>query len=124
MVRITDFGLRGLKKTIRRNSRIRDEVDRIMERIAHDPKIGRELTSDLFGMRSVASTDGKYRIIYELEDGSHEVVVHAVGGRKHVYDDLARVLDKIMPYTGNRSSARAVWNVQRTGDLPVPRTCY
>lgn len=103
MVRITDFGLRGLKKTVRRNSRLRDEVDRILERIAHDPKIGRELTSDLFGMRTVASTDGKYRVIYELEDVRCEVVVHAVGGRKHVYDDLARMLNRIMPHTGNRS---------------------
>ena len=106
VIRITDFGLKGLKKTVRRNSRIRDEVDRIMEKIAYDPEIGRELTSDLFGMRTMESADGKYRVIYELEDVRREVVVHAIGGRKHVYDDLARILNRIMPHTGNRSFGR------------------
>ena len=103
IVRITDFGLKSHKKTIRRNSRIRDEVDCIMEKIVRDPEIGKELTSDLFGMRTVASADGKYRVIYEFENARREVVVHAVGGRKHVYDDLARILKRIMPHAENRS---------------------
>ena len=103
IVRITDFGLKSHKKTVRRNSRIRDEVDCIMEKIVRDPEIGKELTSDLFGMRTVASADGKYRVIYEFENARREVVVHAVGGRKHVYDDLARILKRIMPHAENRS---------------------
>lgn len=101
-VEITDFGSKGLKKIAKRNSRIRDEIDRIVKKIAYDPEIGRKLTSDLFGMRTVESADGKYRVIYKLENARRKVVVYAVGLRKHVYDDLARVLERFMPYTGNR----------------------
>ncbi len=105
-VEITDFALKGLKKIARRNSGIRDEVDRIMKRISRDPEIGQELTSDLFGMRAMKSADGKYRIVYKLESARHGVVVHAVGGRNRVYDDLARMLNRVMPYTGNRFFGR------------------
>ncbi len=102
-VRITDFGLKSLKKTVRRNGRFRGEVDCIIDKIVRNPEAGRELTSDLFGMKVVTSEDGKYRVVYEVDDARREVVVHAVGGRRHVYDDLARILKRIMPYTGSGS---------------------
>ena len=105
-VRITDFGLKSRKKTVRRNDRIRGEIDCIVDKIVRNPEMGRELTSDLFGMKAVTSADGKYRVVYEVDDARREVIVHAVGGRRHVYDDLARVLKRIMPYTGNRSFGR------------------
>ena len=95
--------MKSLKKTVRRNNRILDEVDCIMEKIVRYPEIGKELTSDLFGMRAVASADGKYRIVYKFENTRREVVIHAVGGRKRIYGDLARILKRIMPYTRNRS---------------------
>ena len=113
MVRITDFGRRSLKRTIRRNGRIKDEIDSIVKRLVREPEMGKELTSDLFGMRAVSSSDGRYRVVYELESSRHEVVIHAVGKRKHVYDDLARMLKRIMPYSRNESSAGGTGNCAR-----------
>jgi len=67
-VRITNFGLKSLKKIIRRNQKVETEINRMMENLKTTPEMGRELTSDLYGLRTVSSDDNEFRIIYELNE--------------------------------------------------------
>jgi len=98
-VSITDFGLRSLKKIVKRNQKAGTEIDRMMDCLKSHPESGRELTSDLYGMRVISSECGEFRIIYGLDESTNQVTVQAVGHRKHIYEKLARLLKKIMPYT-------------------------
>ena len=98
-VNITDFGLKGLKKIVKRNQKAGTEIDRMMDCLKKHPELGRELTSDLYGMRVIASECGEFRVVYGLDESTNEVTVQAVGHRKHIYEKLARLLKKVMPYT-------------------------
>ena len=98
-VSITDFGLRGLKKIVKRNQKAGTEINRMMDCLKNNPEIGRELTSDLYGMRVISSECGEFRIIYGLDESTNQVKVQAVDHRRHIYEKLARLLQKVMPYT-------------------------
>jgi len=98
-VRITDFGLKSLKKIIRRNQKVEAEINKLMEKLQKTPEMGMELTSDLYGMRAVSSMDREFRIVYGLDESDRQVTVHAVGHRKTVYENLARFLKRVMPYS-------------------------
>jgi len=98
-VNITDFGLKGLKKIVKRNQKVGTEIDRMMDCLKKNPELGRELTSDLYGMRVISSECGEFRVVYGLDESTNQVTVQAVGHRKHIYEKLARLLKKIMPYT-------------------------
>ena len=96
-VRITDFGLKSLKKIIRRNRKVETEINKMMENLKATPEAGRELTSNLYGMRTISSDDNEFRIVYGLNESGRQVTVHAVGHRKNVYNNLARFLKRVMP---------------------------
>ena len=98
-VRITDSGLKSLKKSTRRNQKAEEEINGIIGMLESDPLVGRELTSDLHGMRTVSSEDNEFRIIYEIDEKARQIVIHAVGHRSNVYKNLARLLRKVMPYS-------------------------
>ncbi len=98
-VSITDFGLKGLKKIVKRNQKAGSEIDRMMDCLKRHPELGRELTSDLYGMRTISSECGEFRVVYGLDESANHVTVQAVGHRKHIYEKLARLLKKVMPYT-------------------------
>ena len=97
-VRITSAGLNGMKKIVKRNRRFEREVDAILKSLGRNPKVGVEMTSDLYGLRSIASNDNEFRIVYGIDDAANQVVVHAIGHRKTVYSKLARLLNRMMPY--------------------------
>lgn len=98
-VRITDFGMKGLKKMVRRNQQLGHEIDMLMEKLAQNPEIGIEMTSDLYGLRTVSSEDREFRIVYSVEHSVRQVTVHAIGNRRTVYEHLARFLKRVMPYS-------------------------
>ena len=98
-VSITDFGLKSLKKIVKRNQKVQVEINKMIKNLKNTPEIGRELTSDLYGMRAISSDDGEFRVVYGLDESHKQVTVHAVGHRKHIYEKLARLLQKVMPYT-------------------------
>jgi mRNA-degrading endonuclease RelE of RelBE toxin-antitoxin system len=100
-VRITAFGLKSLKKITRRNQKVESEINKMMKNLEKSPELGRELTSDLYGLRTISSEDGEFRVIYELNQQKMQVMVHAVGSRKNIYQHLARFLKKVMPYKEN-----------------------
>ena len=97
-VRITDSGSKSLKKSTRRNQKAEDEINNLIGRLESTPEMGRELTSDLYGMRVVSSEDNEFRIIYRFDESANQVTIHAVGHRSNVYKNLARLLKKVMPY--------------------------
>ena len=98
-VSITDFGLKSLKKIVKRNQMVQVEINKMIKNLKNTPEIGWELTSDLYGMRAISSDDGEFRVVYGLDESHKQVTVHAVGHRKHIYEKLARLLQKVMPYT-------------------------
>ncbi len=98
-VSITDFGLKSLKKIVKRNQKVQVEINKMIKNLKNTPENGRELTSDLYGMRAISSDDGEFRVVYGLDVSHKQVTVHAVGHRKHIYEKLARLLQKVMPYT-------------------------
>ncbi len=97
-VRITDSGLKSPKKSTRRNQNAEDEINNLIGMLEFTPEMGRQLTSDLYGMRTISSEDNEFRIIYEIKESVHQVTIHAVGHRSNVYKNLARLLKKVMPY--------------------------
>lgn len=97
-VKITDSGLKSLKKSTRRNQKAEDGINDLIGMLEITPEMGRELTSDLYGMRTVSSEDNEFRIIYEINESSHQITIHAIGHRSNVYKNLARLLKKVMPY--------------------------
>lgn len=98
LVRITDSSLKSLKKCTRRNQKAEDEINDLIGQLEITPEMGRELTSDLYGMRTISSDDNEFRIIYEIDESTNQVMIHAVGHRSNVYKNLARLLKKVMPY--------------------------
>ena len=98
-VSITDFGLKSFKKLAKKNQKIQAEINKMIKNLKNTPEIGRELTSDLYGMRTISSECGEFRVVYGLDESTNQVTVHAVGHRKHIYEKLARLLRKVMPYT-------------------------
>lgn len=105
ILRITDVGTKTLKKSTKRNPKIREELNNTIQMLRTMPKMGKELTSDLYGMRSISSKDGEFRIIYELDISKKQVIVYAVGHRSNVYKNLAIFLNKSMPYSKRKYSA-------------------
>lgn len=97
-VSITDSGKKSLKKSTRRNQKAEDEINDMIGQLEVTPEMGRPLTSDLYGMRTVSSEDNEFRIIYELDESANQVIIHAVGHRSNVYKNLARFLKRVMPY--------------------------
>jgi len=65
--------------------KVRAGVDVIRE----DPAVGKALTEDLVGLRSVRV--GRFRIVYRTV-GSSLIEVVAVGPRRTIYEDTARLL--------------------------------
>ena len=103
--RITDSGLKSLKKSTRRNHKAMMEINSMISQLAIFPKMGKKLTSDLYGMRTLSSDDNEFRVIYEINESTNQVTIHAVGHRSDVYKNIARLLKRVMPYGGNRSGS-------------------
>ena len=59
------------------------QIKEAIERISHDPKIGKPLTHELKGLLTYRS--GDYRIIYRIYHKEILVIILTVGHRKNVY---------------------------------------
>lgn len=76
---VTERDLPSLPKTIR--SRVEKAIE---ERLTVNPdKIGKSLSYKLKGSRRMRV--GDYRVIYEIDNLKHEVVVSAIRHRKNCY---------------------------------------
>ena len=66
-------------------------INDILGRLRTNPGLGKRLTENLRGERSIALLPYDYRIIYKIQRSpSPVIVVRSIGHRSHVYDDRAR----------------------------------
>ena len=63
--------------------RIREKIVMVIDRLVNDPdKLGKALTSELQGLRSIRAVGQRYRIIYKVKQDTVIVYVVAVGIRR------------------------------------------
>lgn len=84
---------------LRYSSEARDKIRRLLPQIKKDirdaletlavsPNDGKPLQRELSGYWTLAVA--RYRIIYEWDEGLHEIRIHTVGHRRQVYEDFSR----------------------------------
>ncbi|RLJ02775.1 MAG: hypothetical protein DRP10_00145 [Candidatus Aenigmatarchaeota archaeon] len=75
----TDEFKNDLKKI--KDKTIQDRVEKIIQKIIDNPKVGKPLCYDLAGLRSMRIPP--FRLIYEFTED--KIVLHKFGHRKKVY---------------------------------------
>jgi mRNA interferase RelE/StbE len=65
------------------NNRLRKQVDKGLERIVHDPSLGKPLRGELKGIFS--ERVATFRILYKIRKAEIEVLVLVIEHRKSVY---------------------------------------
>lgn len=77
------------KKMLKKmDGRLRDQIDMAFKSLRSNPVLGKKLTEELEGCRSVRINEFQYRVVYEIDDARCWIIIHAVGHRSHVYDQL------------------------------------
>jgi mRNA interferase RelE/StbE len=59
-----------------------------VKRLEHSPEIGDQLKPSRFWKIRI----GDYRVIYEVNGDSNQVIILFVGHRKNVYDEFSRLV--------------------------------
>lgn len=72
--------------------KLRKAINNCIDELEKNPEMGKELTQDLKGMRSIRLNAFHYRIVYEVVKGnpSNKIIVHIIAHRKKVYDEMAK----------------------------------
>ena len=83
---------RVLKDLRRLDPHIRKAVRSALDRISHDPSLGKPLLYSLRGCHSFRTSS--YRIIYTVRKKELLVLVVAVGHRREVYEALRKLLGR------------------------------
>ncbi len=67
-------------------------VNGCIDELEENPELGKELTQDLKGMRSIRLNAFHYRVVYEVVKGnpSNRIIIHIIAHRKNVYDEMAK----------------------------------
>jgi len=83
---------RGEAAAIIRNlaPEVKAAVRRGINELVGDPFLGKELGEELTGFRSHRVR--RYRIVYQLNEQEHWLVIHYVGPRRDVYEAFAELL--------------------------------
>ncbi len=71
------------KLPLKKKRQIKDAI----ERIASNPKIGKQLTHELKGLLSYRS--GTYRVIYRIDHEKITVIILTIGHRKNIYKEIS-----------------------------------
>jgi mRNA-degrading endonuclease RelE of RelBE toxin-antitoxin system len=69
---------------------VKAAVRRGINELARDPFLGKELGEELTGFRSHRVRS--YRIVYQLNEQEHWLVIHYVGPRRDVYEAFTELL--------------------------------
>jgi len=67
------------------------EQDRILKKIEElrtKPNVGKMLTGQLAGIRSLRA--GDYRVLYKIKENLLTIFILRVGNRKNIYDQISR----------------------------------
>lgn len=80
-----DVTLEGLRHLARLPAKVRDAaVSLMVGALAGSPRrVGKPLAGQLAGLWSARR--GDYRIVYEIDDDAHVVLIHRVQHRRHVF---------------------------------------
>ena len=79
------------KITKKGDPKLISQINDMLGRLQTDPELGKKLTENLQGERSITIPQYDFRIIYKIQRSpSLVIVVQSVGHRSHVYDDRAR----------------------------------
>ena len=89
---ISFFAKNMLKKIIRKNKKTQEILESMIEHIKFHPKIGKHLERELIGLRSFASEDREYRLVYYYNPHENYILIHGIGFRKNIYKQLNNIL--------------------------------
>lgn len=84
------------KLSKRADPKLLKAINKCINGLEDNSELGKELTQNLNGMRSIRLNSYRYRIVYEVVQGDppNKIIVHAIAHRKEVYDELAKYLGK------------------------------
>jgi mRNA interferase RelE/StbE len=85
-IRLSSAARKAYEKLARTDRRLFRRVDRALDRIAGDPRIGKPLQGPLRGHRSLRV--GSLRIVYRFEAGELVVLVLSIAERGRIYREL------------------------------------
>mgnify|MGYP000067655677 CR=1 FL=1 len=71
------------KSLTKKDKPLMERIAKAILKLEQNPYAGKPLSYDLKGYRSLHV--GKYRIIYEIDENTKEVILRSIGHRKHVY---------------------------------------
>jgi mRNA interferase RelE/StbE len=87
-IRLSTVARKAYERLAHTDRRLFRRIDRALDRIAGEPKIGKPLHGPLRGHRSLRV--GSLRIVYRFEAGKLVVLVLSIAERGRVYRDLER----------------------------------
>jgi len=79
----TDEFEKKLESLTKKNKPLLKRIAKAILRLEENPYAGKPLSYTLAGYWSFHI--GKYRIIYEIDENSKEVILRSIGHRKHAY---------------------------------------
>jgi mRNA interferase RelE/StbE len=85
-IRLSSAARKAYEKLARTDRRLFRRVDRALDRIAGDPRIGKPLQGPFRGHRSLRV--GSLRIVYRFEAGELVVLVLSIAERGRIYREL------------------------------------
>lgn len=89
---ISSYAKNMLKKNIRRDKKTKEVLESMINHVKIYPKSGKQLERELVGLRSYASEDKTYRIVYFYNANENYILIHGAGFRKNIYEQLGKFL--------------------------------
>ena len=79
----TDEFEKRLEDLTKKDKPLLKRIVKAIIKLEENPYAGKPLSYGLSGYRSLHV--GKYRVIYEVDENSKEVILRTIGHRKHIY---------------------------------------
>lgn len=91
-VEISSFAKNMLSKIIRRDKKSQEILESMINHVKEHPKSGKQLERELVGLRSYASKNKEYRLVYFYNANQNYILIHGAGFRKNIYNQLSKIL--------------------------------
>lgn len=93
-VKMLDRCKRDYLKLVKKNSTVRQWIEKIIAELIVSPFLGEKLFANFPECRSVHFGGNSYRIIYKINEPLSEILILGIGHRSTSYADLARTLQQ------------------------------